>query len=78
MTDNEPQTRRQCAACRYFRNEAAYLEAVLAGLASLSSGYGSARSDDGICLRHDRLLGARSSCPDFSAAAANGTTAPAL
>jgi hypothetical protein len=62
-----------CRQCRYFRNEAAYLETILAGLSSLSSAYGSVRCDDGVCLRHDRLIGARASCPDFFPAADRGT-----
>jgi len=61
--------RPQCAHCASFRGEAKDLEALLGGLTSLSSGYASVRSDDGICLRHDRFVGARSSCADFSSAA---------
>ena len=60
----------ECRSCRHFRNDAAYLEAAFAGLTSLSSAFGSVRSDDGICLRHDRYLGARSFCSDFSPMAA--------
>lgn len=56
----------ECRACRHFRNDAATLETAFAGLTSLSSASGSVRSDDGICLRHDRYLTARSYCPDFS------------
>jgi hypothetical protein len=63
MSDKGPQ--RQCRACDHFRNDAKYLETVFKGLTSLSSGYGSGRSDDGVCLRHDRYLSARSSCADF-------------
>jgi hypothetical protein len=59
----------QCRACAHFRNDADYLETVFRGLTSLSSGYGSVRADDGICLRHDRYLSARSSCPQFTARA---------
>jgi hypothetical protein len=70
MSDKEQQARKQCGACQHFRNDAKYLEVVFPGLTSLSSGYGSARSDDGICLRHDRFLCVRSFCADFSAAAA--------
>jgi len=56
----------QCRACRHFRSDAEFIEAAFGGLTSLSSGYSSVRSDDGICLRHDRYLSARSSCGDFS------------
>jgi hypothetical protein len=37
----------------------------------MSSGYGSVRAEDGICLKHDRYLSAESSCPDFAPAAEN-------
>jgi hypothetical protein len=40
-------------------------------MTSLSSGYGSVRSDDGVCLRHDRYLSARSCCADFLPVASN-------
>jgi hypothetical protein len=60
--------RRECQACRHFRNDAQYLETIFRGLTSLSSGAGSTRADDGVCLRHDRYLSARASCPDFAAA----------
>jgi hypothetical protein len=57
---------RTCWHCGHFRNDAAYLERVFPGLTSMSSGYGSIRTEDGICLRHDRYLNAESSCPQFS------------
>ena len=66
MGDKAPP--RQCRACNHFRNDAKYLETAFKGLTSLSSGYGSARADDGLCLRHDRYLSARSSCSDFTPA----------
>jgi hypothetical protein len=55
----------RCGVCRHFRNDPAYLEAAMPGLASLSSASASVRVDDGICLRHDRYLGAERSCADF-------------
>ncbi|MGO8918249.1 MAG: hypothetical protein ACLQJR_20300 [Stellaceae bacterium] len=55
-----------CRTCAHFRNDPAYLEAALCGLASLSSAYGAVRGEDGLCLRHDRYLGARSLCADFT------------
>lgn len=58
----------QCRDCRHFRNDPEYLETVFKGLASLSSAYASVRADDGICLRHDRYLGAASWCGEFSPA----------
>jgi hypothetical protein len=66
MTHELPHALRQCRTCRHFRNDPAFLEAAFAGLTSMSSGYGSARSDDGLCLHHDRYLGARSSCADYA------------
>jgi hypothetical protein len=57
---------RTCRHCRHFRNDPRFLEAAFRGLTSMSSGYGSARAEDGICLRHDRYLNAESSCPQFS------------
>jgi hypothetical protein len=66
MSDETPQVQGQCWDCRHFRNDAKFLETAFKGLTSLSSGYGSVRSDDGICVRHDRYLSARSSCQDFS------------
>src|SRR5689334_13589278 len=66
MSRPAQQAVRQCRTCRHFRNDAAFLEAALPGLASLSSGYGSVRADDGLCLLHDRYLGARSSCADHA------------
>ncbi len=56
---------RKCRHCRHFRNDAAYLESAFPGLTSMSSGYGSVRAEDGICLVHDRYLNAESSCPQF-------------
>ncbi len=70
MSHEMPQPPRECRTCRHFRNDAAFLEAAIAGLTSMSSGYGSVRADDGICLRHDRYLGARSSCVDHALRAA--------
>ncbi len=57
---------RKCRRCRHFSNDAAYLESTFPGLTSMSSGYGSVRAEDGICLVHDRYLNAESSCPQFS------------
>jgi hypothetical protein len=74
MAEKSPS--RQCRSCGHFRNDAKYLETAFWGLTSLSSGFGSARSDDGICLRHDRYLSARSSCPDFLPAAPSGQQTP--
>jgi hypothetical protein len=69
---SDPRAERRCAACAHFRNDDGYLEAVFAGLTSLSSARGSARADDGVCLRHDRYLSARASCADFAPAPSSG------
>jgi hypothetical protein len=58
---------RVCGACRSFNNDPHYLEAQMPGLRSLSSATSSVRTDDGLCARHGRYLGARSSCADFQA-----------
>ena len=57
---------KRCGACRHFRNDPAYLEAAIPGLKCLSSGAASVRADDGLCLRHNRYLGAGRSCADFT------------
>lgn len=54
-----------CGNCRYFRNDAGYLERLFPGLTSLSSGYGSVRSNDGVCSLSDRYLRAEASCRAF-------------
>jgi hypothetical protein len=64
-----------CSACVYFRNDAKFLEAVFGGLTGLSSGFGSVRADDGICLRHDRYLSAHGFCSEFSPARKNRSDA---
>lgn len=57
---------RRCGNCVHFRNDPAWLEQAIPGLASLSSGDAAVRADDGLCLRHDRYLGADGSCADFT------------
>jgi len=66
MTDGR--TPGRCGDCAYFRNDPAFLEAAFSGLSSMSSGFASVVADDGVCLRHDRYLGARSGCVDFTSA----------
>jgi hypothetical protein len=41
---------------------------VFKGLTTMSSGYASVVAEDGVCLRHDRYLGARASCADWQPA----------
>jgi hypothetical protein len=57
---------RECRACRHFRNDAKFLETAFPGLTAMSSGFGSTRADDGICLRHDRHMSADGACPQFT------------
>ena len=52
----------QCGSCVHFRNDPAYLESAFPGLTSLSSAYGSASANDGICARHELYLGAAAWC----------------
>jgi hypothetical protein len=59
--------RQTCGSCAHFRNDPEYLERVLSGVTSLSSGYASVLADDGICRRHQRFCGADSRCADFLA-----------
>jgi hypothetical protein len=56
---------RECRRCAHFRDDPAAIEALVTGLTSFGSGYGSARADDGLCLHHQRYLSGRASCPDF-------------
>ncbi|MGE5539383.1 MAG: hypothetical protein ACM30I_12260 [Gemmatimonas sp.] len=58
----------RCRTCAYFRNDPAYVESVMKGLATMSSGHASVRGDDGLCLRHDRYLAAEAVCEDYAAA----------
>jgi hypothetical protein len=64
-----------CRSCAHFRNDPAWLERAVPGLASLGSAYAAVRDEDGLCLRHDRFTGARQTCPDRTPAA-RGPTAP--
>jgi hypothetical protein len=56
-----PQPRR-CATCVSFRSDPHELEAAIAGLRSFGSGFAAVRSDDGLCVRHDRYLSASACC----------------
>ena len=51
-----------CGSCGHFRNDPAYLEAVLNGFTGLGSAYAATRADDGLCLHHDRFVGPRNWC----------------
>ena len=63
-----------CRHCAHFCNDPKVLEQAMPGIASLSSAYGSVRSDDGLCARHDRYLSAQSGCSEFSLVVPHGVT----
>jgi hypothetical protein len=54
-----------CGTCGHFRNDPAYIEAAFKGMTSFSSGYASARANDGLCTQHDLYLSADSYCPRY-------------
>jgi hypothetical protein len=58
--------RASCRSCAHFRNDPAYIEATIKGLATMSSAHASVRADDGVCLRHDVYLSAEASCDDHT------------
>lgn len=55
-----------CMDCAHFRNSPEYLEAVIPGLKTMSSGHASVRNDDGICTLHDLYLSANAYCEQFA------------
>jgi hypothetical protein len=55
-----------CRGCRFFDNRPLAIAAGLPLIASLSSVHGSIWADDGLCLRHDRLVPARGRCGDYA------------
>ncbi len=59
-----------CGGCRSFEGDPAEMERAFPGLASLGSGYGSARGRDGLCALHGLYLPANATCADFSPATA--------
>ena len=54
----------RCESCAHFVDDPQVIEAALPGLTILSSAYGSARGDAGLCEKHDLWLSARETCPD--------------
>jgi len=58
----------RCIYCAHFRNSPAYLEQVIKGLNTMSSGHASVRKDDGICLKNDLYLSAQDWCDGFERA----------
>ena len=58
-----------CRQCRFFTGEPAALEQAIPGLNILSSAFGSARADTGLCRRRDVLLVPAPACADFQSRA---------
>jgi hypothetical protein len=52
-----------CANCRHFSGAPREVEALLPGMRTLGSAYGSVRATDGVCRVHDRYLDPTSYCP---------------
>jgi hypothetical protein len=59
---------RHCQTCRFFTGTPAALERAIPGLNILSSAYGSARGNTGLCERHDVFTtAATAACGEFEA-----------
>jgi hypothetical protein len=56
----------RCRDCSSFNASPAELERAFPGLASMGSGYGAVRGNDGLCAMHGRYLSGLSSCGSFS------------
>ncbi len=61
-----------CNQCRYFNNDAQFLEDQYAGLSALSSAWGCVRGDAGLCSVHDVYLFPRGVCEAFRDRSAGG------
>jgi hypothetical protein len=57
-----------CATCRYFTGAPREIEALLPGMRTLGSAYGSVRATDGVCRLHDRYLDPSSRCDSYERA----------
>lgn len=57
-----------CGKCLHFCNDPAHLETTFKGLSSMSSGFASVKSQDGVCDRHGLYLAFGDDCPDFTRA----------
>jgi len=56
-----------CARCVHFERDPLAIEKAVPGLIAMSSGFASARGDDGLCAHHDRHVSARATCVAFAA-----------
>ncbi len=54
-----------CRDCKYFHNDPQWLEKAFPGLNALSSAYGCARGEAGVCTKRDLYLSPVSKCKDF-------------
>lgn len=54
-----------CRDCKYFNNDPGWLEQVFPGLNALSSAYGTARGEAGICNKRDIYLSPVQKCKYF-------------
>jgi len=54
-----------CRDCKYFQSDPQWLENAMPGLNSLSSAYGTARGEAGICTKRDLYLDPDIQCRDF-------------
>lgn len=57
-----------CFPCVHFRDDPAWIEAELPGLAVFSSGHASVRAEDGLCQLHGLMINGRLRCPGFQRA----------
>ncbi len=58
-------TKRCCGSCRHFTNAPEAIEAAFPGMAAMGSGFGSARSQDGLCETRGIYLGYADVCEEF-------------
>lgn len=56
----------RCGSCRYFHNEPGMLERTFRGLTVLSSAYGSARGDAGLCVKRELFLSPGHGCREHA------------
>jgi hypothetical protein len=54
-----------CRDCKYFNNDPAWLERAFPGLNALSSAYGTARGEAGVCSKRDLYLSPIKKCKYF-------------
>lgn len=55
-----------CGRCDHFSTDPALLERELPGLAVFSSAAAAIRADDGLCLKHNRIINGQRRCASFT------------